>query len=122
MPRLNRSSSICSLVIAIGFAICTLTRTAAANEVLELARCIESSGAIFYGAHWCPYCAKQKKAFGSSADRLPYVECYRAGSRDQLEECNHIQSYPTWEFADGTVRTGYLSFKKLAALTDCPLP
>jgi hypothetical protein len=117
-----RSFSVRFFVIAIGFAICTLTRTAAANELLEFARCIRSSGATFYGAHWCPHCAKQKDAFGSSVYRLPYVECYRSGSRKNLAKCDHIKSYPTWEFGDGTVQTGNLSFKKLAALTNCPLP
>jgi hypothetical protein len=110
------------LTMAFMFAMYTPARTATAEDVAGFARCISESGATFYGAHWCPYCTKQNKAFGSSADRLPYVECYRSGSRDQLSRCDHIRSYPTWEFADGTVRTGYLSFEKLAALTDCPLP
>src|SRR5687767_6111588 len=40
-----------------------------------LAERLDDSGAIFYGASWCPHCQEQKAMFGASADRLPYVEC-----------------------------------------------
>lgn len=95
-----------------------------ADDVVDLARCIRESGATFYGAHWCPYCRKQKQRFGSAAQLLPYVECYDPGTRNQRAVCaeENIRSYPTWVFWDGTVRTGNLSLGALAYHTDCEAP
>ncbi len=99
-------------------------RPSAAGSVYDFSRCIAESGAVFYGAHWCPFCHRQKEAFGDAADLLPYVECYRAGTKKKRSECRElgIERFPTWVFADGTVRTGKLSFRTLARMTDCPVP
>jgi hypothetical protein len=83
--------------------------------------CLSSSGAKYYGAHWCPYCARQNRMFGRDARYLPYIECSAPGSRRELSRCRHIAAYPTWRFADGQVRTGVLSFQTLGALTGCEL-
>lgn len=83
--------------------------------------CLSSSGAKYYGAHWCPYCGRQNKMFGRDARYLPYVECAAPGSRRQLSRCSHISSYPTWRFADGRIMTGVLSFKALSQYTGCEL-
>lgn len=67
--------------------------------VQALAEHLESSGALFYGASWCPHCQQQKALFGASAGRLPYVECSPGGQNGpQSASCNAagIQSYPTW--------------------------
>ena len=122
MSAILKSSLLGLLALTVVFGISGPARVTAAEDLAEFAQCIGESGATFYGAHWCPYCRKQMAAFGDHADRLPYRECYRAGSRDRLSGCEHVQSYPTWEFADGTVRTGMLSFEALSALTDCELP
>lgn len=87
------------------------------------AQCIADSGAKFYGAYWCPHCQAQKTTFGKSAKKLPYVEC--ALSQDkQTQICidKNIQSYPTWEFPDGTRVTGQQTFEELAAKTSCAVP
>ncbi len=89
----------------------------------EFAQCITDSGAKFYGAYWCPHCQTQKTTFGKSAKKLPYVEC--ALSQDkQTQICidQKIESYPTWEFADGTRVTGQQTFEELAAKTSCAVP
>jgi hypothetical protein len=122
MPRNRCRISIYWFVVALALALHAPAGADTDQGILRLARCIRETGATFYGAHWCPYCAKQKKAFGESAYRLPYVECYRSGSDKKSPKCAHVTSYPTWEFADGTVRTGYLSLGKLASMTGCPAP
>ena len=38
------------------------------------AQCLKDTGAVFYGAFWCPHCQSQKKLFGSSVKLLPYDE------------------------------------------------
>lgn len=86
-----------------------------------LATCIAESGATFYGAFWCPHCNNQKKMFGNSEKLLPYVECSNPSGNGQTQACidADIQSYPTWEFADGTRLTGEVSLADLAAKTSC---
>ncbi len=90
----------------------------------EFATCLKDSGALFYGAFWCPHCQNQKKAFGSSQKLLPYVECSTPDGQGQLQICKdeEIKSYPTWKFADGTVANGVLSHDELSEKTGCVLP
>ncbi len=89
-----------------------------------LAQCIKDSGAVFYGAFWCPHCQAQKKMFGSSAKLLPYVECSPLNGQGQLPICTDqkIEGYPTWVFADGSREGGEVSLEKLAEKTSCSLP
>ncbi|NDY96544.1 vitamin K epoxide reductase family protein [Wenzhouxiangella limi] len=64
-----------------------------------LAEHLERTGAVYYGASWCPSCQQQSQRFGQSADRLPYVECSPQGRGGGVAfECvsNDITSYPTW--------------------------
>lgn len=90
----------------------------------ELAQCINESGATFYGAFWCPHCNDQKRQFGASQRYLPYLECSTPDGQNQTQECREagIQSYPTWELADGTRLQGVQSPQQLAEATDCALP
>lgn len=85
-----------------------------------LAACISDSGATFFGAFWCPHCNDQKAAFGKSASLLPYTECSNPdGSQNELCTAEGIESYPTWEFADGERLTGEQSLETLAQRTEC---
>ena len=92
------------------------------------ATCLKDKGAVFYGAFWCPHCQAQKKLFGTSAKLLPYVECSTADASGQLPICiaKKIESYPTWELADGTriptENSAGVTLETLAAKTSCELP
>ncbi len=112
-----------TLWLAAGFGLPVLLASgrAPAQSLLELAACIRDRGAVYYGAYWCPVCAKQNALFGEFVSLLPYHECYDADTREKRSSCRHVDSFPTWEFADGTVRTGLQPLERLAALTDCPL-
>ena len=90
----------------------------------DFTRCLDEKGAIFYGAFWCPHCQDQKKAFGRSERLLPYVECSLPSGQGQTATCQEagIESYPTWEFADGRRESGNLSLEFLAEKTGCQLP
>jgi uncharacterized membrane protein len=60
---------------------------------------LAESDAKFYGAYWCDHCKQQKKLFGPSASRLPYVECTPDGrNAPQSQACAReaIEVYPTW--------------------------
>ena len=64
-----------------------------------LAEHLAKADAKFYGAYWCPHCAEQKRLFGSSAGRLPYIECTPLGpnaAQARVCEDRGIQTYPTW--------------------------
>jgi len=93
-------------------------------DIIGFAECLKEEGATFYGAFWCPHCQNQKRIFGKKAsDSLPYVECSTQDGQNQTEACIEagVESYPTWEFADGTRVGGTQSIQDLAAQTSCPI-
>jgi len=109
---------------ALALALLVAAPAAAEDEIDlgALAQCIADSGALFYGAHWCPYCRKQKESFEGYAGALPYVECYDGPKSDgKNSRCahEHIQGFPTWVFADGSRKTGVRTPQRLAADTRC---
>src|SRR5688572_15412432 len=82
-----------------------------------LAERLADSGAVFYGASWCPHCQEQKAMFGASEDRLPYVECSPGGPRGGVASAcvsAGVQTYPTWVFADGSRVSAVISLQDLA--------
>lgn len=88
-------------------------------QLRGLAEHLEASGAKYYGAFWCPNCQEQRRMFGRSADRLPYVECSPNGRRGAVAvECviNDINSYPTWVI-DGRPVQRVLSLDELARMS-----
>jgi uncharacterized membrane protein len=88
-----------------------------------LAEHLNDEGAVFYGASWCGHCQDQKRLFGASASRLPYVECSPAGQNaPQASLCRRagVHTYPTW-IIDGRAIVGeVLSLAELAAATRFP--
>ncbi len=93
-----------------------ITDTTESEAELALAECLTESGALFYGAYWCPHCIDQKEMFGEWVDFVPYVEC-----EDEPETCSAagITGYPTWIFGDGTVVQGAQSLETLAGYSGC---
>jgi len=81
-----------------------------------LATHLDESGARFYGAFWCSACQQQKRLFGASADRLPYVECTpdgRGGIVAQACVVENVTQYPTWVI-DGRRYEGVLRPEEIA--------
>lgn len=117
--------SIIAVVIVIGIIIyAVVIESKKPGEYDEFATCIADSGATFYGAFWCPHCLDQKRDFGKSSKLLPYVECSTPNRQGQLPVCIDagIESYPTWELADGERLNGYVPMDILAEKTSCQLP
>ena len=116
---------IFAVIIAAIIVVMSLVAGAAntSTKYDSFAQCIKDKGAKFYGAFWCPHCQAQKAAFGGSVKYLPYIECSNA-DKTQNATCNAagIQSYPTWEFTDGTRVTGEQSMQVLSDKTGCALP
>lgn len=114
------------LVILIILSYWVFASVTATGEYDDFAQCLTEKGVKMYGAFWCPHCQDQKKEFGKSwkvfEKNNGYVECSTPG-RQQTEECNSlgIQSYPTWEFADGKRQGGVFAISHLSQLSGCPL-
>ena len=74
--------------------------TESTAQTLRLAEQLNTVGARFFGAHWCPACKEQMKLFGKQAGRhLNYVECGLPEKYpDQVNQCRdeNIRSIPTW--------------------------
>ena len=74
--------------------------TESTAKTIELADQLNTVGAKFFGAHWCPACKEQMNLFGKQAARnLNYVECGLPDKYpDQLSQCRekNIRSIPTW--------------------------
>jgi len=91
--------------------------------VRALAEHLKEEGAMFYGASWCPHCQEQKRLFGASARRLPYVECSPAGpNAPQAPSCSiaGVQSYPTWVINGRTYVGEVLTLARLADASGFP--
>ena len=66
-------------------------------EQRGLSQHLKSIGALFYGAHWCPACARQKALFGKQAlQTLPYVECDQVPQDRERCQAAGIKAFPTW--------------------------
>ncbi|MBD2093380.1 vitamin K epoxide reductase family protein [Microcoleus sp. FACHB-1515] len=93
------------------------TRSGAAE--INLAKHLQSIGAEFYGAYWCPHCHDQKQLFGQEAAQfIPYVECAQDAPNTEMSRCQaaNVQSFPTWVINGQTV-TGTQSLDELAQLS-----
>lgn len=95
-----------------------------ASEVF--AKCLTEKGAKLYGAWWCPNCQNQNAKFGDSFQYLNYIECEKEPGKsrgDMVDACKtaNIVSFPTWDFADGTRKTGDLSLETISELSGCSL-
>jgi len=88
-----------------------------------LAEHLNEEGVLFYGASWCPHCQEQKRLFGASASRLPYIECSPAGpNTPQAPSCSRagVRSYPTWVIDGRTYVGEVLSLAQLANASGFP--
>lgn len=112
------------LIIAAAGIVLVVQSATRPGQYDEFATCLKDSGAKFYGAFWCPHCQAQKKMFGKSQKKLPYVECSTPDGKGQKPICIDagIEGYPTWIFADGSQLSGEVELTTLAEKTSCALP
>ena len=94
--------------------------TVSTSYTVALAKHLRSSGAVFYGAHWCRFCGLQRSLFGREAARqLPYVECAADGFGSEATRCRaapEVRAYPSWSIG-GKFYSGYLPLQELAKLS-----
>jgi uncharacterized membrane protein/glutaredoxin len=92
-------------------------------QIRALAEHLKDDGVLFYGASWCPHCQEQKRMFGASARRLPYIECNLAGpTAPQASACSAagVDTYPTWIINGRRYVGQVMSLAELAEKTGFP--
>jgi hypothetical protein len=120
MARISRVLSIA----IIGWVLVAAADAHAAT-LAGFGRCLNSKGATFYGASWCPHCEAQRETLGDAMDYVRYVECSIDGERGETTAAcakAKVESFPTWTFGDGSRDSGAQSLAELAAKTGCTLP
>lgn len=119
-PWLLRSSGVSlAAVVALHLYASDLLSLPENPRLSALATHLESSGAKYYGASWCPSCQRQGSLFGAAKDRLPYVECSPGGRGTPMAPvciAAGIATYPTW-IIQGRRFEGVLQPRELARLT-----
>jgi len=119
-PRWLLQTGAAALIVIATMHVQTRSAAISADEdpyLMGLAVRLADSGAVFYGASWCPHCQQQKAMFGASVNRLPYVECSPGGrTAPTAPSCiaARVNIYPTWIFADGDRISEVLSTEELA--------
>ena len=99
---------------------------ASSQQAIDLATYLTKQNVIFYGAYWCPHCARQKELFGREAwnimVRKNYVECDGRGYGGNPAICavNKIDGFPTWKKGRKELLSGEVSLSALAAASKYP--
>jgi uncharacterized membrane protein/glutaredoxin len=95
---LTVGSATATATIVAAFVVFASPPPAATPYQVELAQHLAKTGAVMYGAYWCPHCADQKALFGAAASTLPYVECDPKGAKARPDLCDlaGVRSYPLW--------------------------
>lgn len=89
-------------------------------QAVNLAKHLRRTGAVFYGAYWCPHCRNQRRIFGKSAlELVPYRECDPRGMGYKAGSCKQVEAYPTWSIGGQRV-SGELSLAELARMSNFP--
>jgi len=95
----------------------------AANDLVAFAKALSQAGVTFYGAAWCPVCTQQKQLFSDGADFLPFVEVTKSDrTLNAVGTAAGIQTFPTWEFPDGTRATGLQTLATLSQRSGVAIP
>lgn len=90
----------------------------ALSDKERFAICLMEKGVVMYGVDTCEYCQLQKKMFGSSFERINYINC---DFEQQVCQAKAITKYPVWEI-DGKQSLGIQTFDQLGAATGCAVP
>jgi len=112
-----------AILIVIGLIVFVVIQKSAPSRFDSFAQCLSDKGVKMYGAWWCPHCQKQKQLFEGAFDKVTYIECSLPDrSMNQVCKDAKIEGFPTWEFADGTRRSGEAALEILSANASCDLP
>ena len=122
MKKQNVLLALFSLIILLFVLSCTKS-AAPFSQYDNFAKCLTDNGVKMYGAYWCSHCNNQKEMFGGSMRYIDYTECSLPNNSGQTQVClnANIDSYPTWEFKDGSRMQGELTLEQLSQKSGCSL-
>lgn len=116
MKRLWLLSAMVAMVLVLAGCGAAPEAVVISPAITELASCLTTNGATFYGTEWCPHCKDQKKLFGDAMVQVNYIDCDKNAPACQSAG---VQGYPTWVFADGSTLVWAQALEALAAKTGC---
>lgn len=88
------------------------------SELVSFAECVTQAWAIFYGTERCPHCQNQKKLFGTSIEKINFIDCDKQSA---LCQAAWVTGYPTWKFADWSVLQWTQPLDVIASKTNCSI-
>ncbi len=95
----------------------------AAPDLVAFAKALADAGVKMYGAAWCPACTSQKELFEDGGEFLPFIEVTNPDrTLNQIGRDEEINSFPTWEFQDGSRLTGEQSLATLSQRSGVAIP
>jgi large repetitive protein len=95
----------------------------AADDLVQFAKDLDTAGAKYYGAAWCPSCTQQKQLFEDGGHFLPFVEVTNPDrTLNSVGVANSITSFPTWIFADGSRVEQVMTLSELSTASGVAIP
>ncbi|MBL6724871.1 MAG: peptidylprolyl isomerase, partial [Rubripirellula sp.] len=108
---------------SLGFEITTSAEGEAAADLVQFAKDLTAAGVKFFGAAWCEFCSEQKQLFADGSNFLPFIEVTNPDrSLNSLGVAENIETFPTWEFPDGTRATGVQTLQTLSDRSGVAIP
>ena len=96
----------------------TTHRIAEGEEALDLvqfAKDLSTAGVKYFGAAWCSFCTQQAQLFEDGSEFLPFIEVTNPDQTlNSVGTSENIETFPTWEFPDGTRATGVQTLETLS--------
>ena len=101
----------------------TTHRIAEGEEALDLvqfAKDLSTAGVKYFGAAWCSFCTQQAQLFEDGSEFLPFIEVTNPDQTlNSVGTSENIETFPTWEFPDGTRATGVQTLETLSQRAVC---
>ena len=95
----------------------------AAPDLVGFAKALAAAEVRYFGAAWCPACTVQKQLFGDGGEFLPFIEVTNSDrTLNEIGVAAEIETFPTWDFPDGTRATGVLSLTELSERSGVAIP
>jgi cyclophilin family peptidyl-prolyl cis-trans isomerase len=108
---------------SLGFEITTSAEGEAAADLVQFAKDLTAAGVKFFGAAWCEFCSEQKQLFADGSNFLPFIEVTSPDrSLNSVGVAENIETFPTWEFPDGTRATGVQTLQTLSDRSGVAIP
>lgn len=95
----------------------------ASPDLVQFAKDLSTAGVKYFGTAWCRFCTEQSQLFQDGGEFLPFIEVSNPDrSLNGIGTAENIQSFPTWEFPDGTRATGVQTLETLSLRSGVAIP